>query len=168
MWKIILSVLFTVSATGLSAQVKKIYGYSQAINGGARYNDDLPGSRSGTGNENSRYFIFVEIEKGKRIVFEELWINGHSYNYKKDTTRQLPYVIRTSNGGDLIFTDTLVRSAKGQVIQFKDLVRTDAVITKNTRRFVTKTNAVIFFRYKGKLQYMGLKKLKPLRPLFTQ
>jgi hypothetical protein len=101
-------------------------------------------------------------------VFEEVWINGHSYNFKLDTIKQLPHVLRTSNGGELVFTDTLVRSATGKVIQFTDLVRTDAVITKNARRFVTPTNAVIFYRYKGKLQYIILKKLKQLRPLFTQ
>jgi hypothetical protein len=170
MYKIILClILFAFCTPFVNAQVRKMYGYYQPVSGGAKMSDDLTTNNSNSNDNNdNRYFIFAEAEKGKRFSFEELWINGHSYKYRIDTIKRLPHILRTSNGGELVFTDTLVRSAKGQVIQFKDLIITDAILTKNAKRHVTKTNVVIFYRYKGKLQCMSLKQLKPLRPLFTQ
>ncbi|HMK04432.1 MAG TPA: hypothetical protein VK489_09580 [Ferruginibacter sp.] len=168
MVKIILSsMLFIISAGGLNAQVKKLRGYAQSINGGARQDDNAPGR--GTAMEvNERFFVFAEVKKGQLVVFEEIWIKGHLYSFKIDTIHNFPFVMRWSNGGEAIYFDTLVRSAGNLVIQLKDLVRKETMIPKKRKGMLTKNNMLIFYRHRGKLQSMNLQKLRSLRPIFTQ
>jgi hypothetical protein len=148
------------------AQLKKIFGYVQEVDGGARQDDNLSANKANTGN--NRYFLFTEAKKRNAIFFEQVWIKGRLYNFKIDTIKAFPFIWKTSNGGELIFSDTLVRSSKEIILRLKDLAGSDRVIAKANRNLIAKNDVVIFYRYKNGLQSITLQKLKKMRPLFTQ
>jgi len=170
MYRIIISsILFSLCISNVGAQVKKIYGYSQAVSGGAKMADDLNSNSPNAENENNnRFFIFAEVEKGKRIGFEEVWIKGNSYAFKTDTVKKFPFILTTSNGGELIFRDTLVRTSGYCVIQLTNLVKTNKQVPKNNRNLIAKNDVVIFFRHNGRMKNISLPRVKKTKPLFTQ
>lgn len=155
------------------AQVKKIYGYVQEVNGGAMQDrNSLPAIKGGTTKvliDNSRYFVFAAIKKNSLVTFKQIWIKGNVYDFKLDTIKKLPFVLESSNGGEMVVRDTLIRSSKEQIIQLKYLVQTGpAVVTKNARKLVLENNVVISTSYKNHLFYIALQKLSNVKPLFTQ
>lgn len=161
MRRFFLLLIILISGLVTHAQVKKLYGYAQEVNGGARQINDDPNNDKSTNN--NRYFLFAEIKKGSKVSFEQVWINGDQYAFKTDTIRNIPFVLQTSNGGELVFRDTLVRSSAGTIIQLKDLV-----MIKSNKTRIMKNNVTIWYRYRNKLQSISLQKLKKIHPLFTQ
>jgi hypothetical protein len=155
------------------AQVIKIYCYEQAIEGGAQQerNIQIPA----TGNEvneaelQKRFFLFAELKKASPVIIEQIYIKGRLYNFKSDTIKRFPFILQTSNGGEMIFRDTLVKGSTNIIIHLKDLVPVNNKnIPSDIRKKITKSNVVIRYRLKNKIQIASLASVKNLRPLFTQ
>jgi hypothetical protein len=160
-------------SAGSHAQVKEIVGYIQYINAGTRQVDHIPKSQAGEENMISsgtaRYFLFLEIKNGKTVSVEEVWIKGSRFNFKTDTIKQLPFVLKSSSGGEMVFTDTLVRSADGTIIRLTDLVKTDnALIPGNIKNKIVGNDAVIVFKCRKKLHSKTIRQLNTLNPIFAQ
>jgi len=152
------------------AQIKKIHGFVQHIEGGAMQDNNAESRNNDkvkAGNE--RYFVFIEIKKHSPVNFQQVWIRGHLYDFKIDTIRKFPLVMQSSNGGELILRDTLIRSTQEQVIQLKDLTRSfGAKPTLNIKKIIAANSIVIVYKHKGKSSTVASKKLDKLHPLFTQ
>lgn len=154
------------------AQVRKLYGYSQALYGGAiQANDNIENKQE---NEkpiqpaNTRYFIFAEIEK-KNVVFPlQLWINKKLYQFTVDSIKQFPFILLSSNGGESLSKDTLVKSASGYILQLRNpILIKQQNIPKNIRTIVRENELVLIYQYKGKLHKFFLQHLKQVSPIFA-
>jgi hypothetical protein len=165
---LVLSVFFMVPV--LQGQVKKIYAFAQRIEGGAMQDNNAErkdNNKIKSGNE--RYFVFIEIKKNDAVYFQQVWINGNLYNFKIDTIKKFPLVMESSNGGELILRDTLIRATKERVIQLKDLViSSGAKLPLAIKKTVAANSVVIVYKYKGKELTACSKNPGKLRPLFTQ
>jgi len=152
------------------AQIKKIHGFVQHIEGGAMQDNNAESRNNDkvkAGNE--RYFVFIEIKKHSPVNFQQVWIKGNLYNFKTDTIRKFPLIVESSNGGELILRDTLIRSTKEEVIQLKDLTRSFGARPPLHIKKITAANSiVIVYKHKGKGSTASSKNLDKLHPLFTQ
>ena len=155
------------------AQVIKIHCYEQAIEGGAEQERDI--QVTGIGKEvnepesQKRFFLFAELRKASPVIIEQVYIKGRLYNFRSDTVKRFPFILQTSNGGEMIFRDTLVKSSTNIIIHLKDLVPVNnKTISSDIRKKITKGNVVIRYRLKNKIQIASLTRVKNLRPLFTQ
>lgn len=153
-----------------AAQISKLFCFEQSINGGAMRSDDNEIAR-GTANsgELNRYFVFAEVKKKSQIVFTDLWIKGLCYTFKTDSVKKLPFVFTTSSGGELVFTDTLVRSSSQQVIQLHSIVANPGKsIPAGIKQKILLNSVVLCYKIKNQPLFFSLKNIKKLRPLFTQ
>lgn len=155
------------------AQVIKIYCYEQAIDGGAQQERDI--QVTGIGKEeketesHKRFFLFIELRKTSPVIIEQVYIKGRLYNVKPDTIKRLPFILQTSNGGEMVFRDTLVKGSTNMIIHLNNLVPVNnKTISSAIRKKITKGNVVIRYRSKNKIQITSLARVKNLRPLFTQ
>jgi len=171
--KIFLSAIMLIICVCSQAQVKKIHGYVQYINAGTRQVDNILKSQAGEENMitsgTARYFLFLEIKSGKTVSIEAVWIKGSQFNFKTDTIKQLPFVLKSSNGGEIVFVDTLVRSAEGNIIRLTGLVKTDNdVIPANIKRKIAENDVLIIFKCRKKLHSKAILQLRTLNPIFAQ
>lgn len=152
------------------SQVVRLYGFEQPVSGGMGKGEPaVTGIDEMPATENSRYFVFAEIKKGQSVFIKNVWIKGKAFSFKIDSVKKLPYILQTTNGGEMIFRDTLLRSARGNVIQLTSLARLENVKSSLAFRDVIMTNdVVIIFGYRKKTMTTALKKIKRVSPLFTQ
>ena len=165
---LVLSIFFLTAA--LHAQVKKIYGFVQRAEGGAMQHNNAENKKNDKEEpRNERYFVFIAIKKNNPVNFQQVWIKGNLYDFKTDTVQQFPLILESSNGGELILRDTLIRSSKDQVIQLKDLARSfSARPPLHIKKIIAANSIVIVYKHKGKSSTMSSKNLDKLHPLFTQ
>ncbi len=167
-----LSLVISLQLAGfiLQAQVTKIYFFEQEINGGAsRQTNTKPVTDSKEAAYNVRFFLFAETKKNAATLFKQLWIKGRLYSFKPDTLKILPFILRTSSGGELIFTDTLVRSTREIIIRLNDITQIPLHPGQKTvPAEAMKNNVVLFYSCKKRKQYFKTNKIQQLRPLFTQ
>ena len=171
----IISLIFIACflSAAANAQVKKIYGYVQQLNGGAMQDRNSTAQKKGrkdvTSADNGRYFLFAEVVKKKTVYFQQVWIKGNLFSFRPDTIRRIPFILESSNGGELINRDTLIKSSAQQIIQLKDPVKKNTVVVPSKiKKLVAANDVVIIFRYNGKISTISLKKLTAISPLFTQ
>ncbi|HAO47551.1 MAG TPA: hypothetical protein PLZ45_02425 [Ferruginibacter sp.] len=152
------------------SQVIRLYGYEQAVSGGAEKEQGfISGKEEKPVTGNNRYFLFAEVKKGEPVIMKNVWIKRNSFSFKTDTLKKLPYVLQNSNGGELSFRDTLVKSAGGNVIQLSALSRIDNIqMPAGLKNKVIRNELVIVFLYRKKTLTAVLKKIKRVTPLFTQ
>ncbi len=152
------------------SQVIHLYGYEQPVSGGAeREQVFISGKEEKPAAGNSRYFLFAEVKRGEQVIIKDLWIKRNTFSFKSDTLKKLPYVLQNSNGGELSFRDTLVRSASGMVVQLSALSRIDNIrMPAGIKNKVASNDLVIVFLYRKKTRTAVLKKIKRVTPLFTQ
>lgn len=170
--KTILILFALIVSIQLHAQVKRIYGYKQEMVGGnIKAADDIENK---SGNEKSsssatiRYFIFAEIDKGKAIIPLQLWLNKKSYSFTIDTVKTFPLIHISSDGGERILRDTLIKSTTGYIIQLKNPVQLkQQTIEKNIKKNILVNSIVFIYRYNKKTYRIFLKKLKKLTPIFV-
>lgn len=149
----------------LNAQVTKVYGYLQGIQGGAMQDRNNKQSKA----ETARYFLFAAILKKRTVYFQQVWIKGNLYSFKPDTIKKIPFILESSNGGEMVNRDTLVKSSTQQIIQLKDLVKKDnAIIPSKIKKLIAANDVVIVFKYRDKTSTITLRKLTSITPLFTQ
>lgn len=152
------------------AQITRLYFFKQAIMGGAQQETtkktgtDLP-SVSNT----ERFFLFAETKKGTTPLFSQLWINGKLFSFMPVAVKNLPVIVRTSPGGEMTFTDTLVKKAAGNIIQFTNVSLNPkqpgkAFIPQTARQHAV----VIYYTVKRRKLFFKTDKTGQLHPLFTQ
>ncbi len=165
-----LILVLTLVSIPVLSQVIRIYGYEQPVSGGAEKEQVfISGKEETPFTGNSRYFVFAEVKKGERVIISNVWIKRNTFSFKTDTLKRLPYVLQNSNGGELSFRDTLIRSASGKVFQLSALSRIDNIqIPAGIKSKVTGNDLVIVFLYRKKTMTAVLKKVKRVTPLFTQ
>jgi hypothetical protein len=165
--------LFLLFVTA-KAQIIRVYCFEQEINGGARQlKRVIPGvglmDLKQRNEQNKRYFLFAEIIKGSTVSFDKVWIKSQLYSFKTDSIKKLPFILQTSNGGEMIFTDTLVKSSANNIIQLTDLVVTNNKPVPATIKKQLSSNAVvIYYKLRNKFFTANLVKVKVLRPFITQ
>jgi hypothetical protein len=160
--------MLLILSAAANAQIKKIYGYTQELQGGAMQGRNNIRNQSGVSNY-SRYFLFAEIKKNKPVTFKQVWIKESLYTFKTDTIKKSPVILESSNGGEMILRDTLIRSSKEQIIQLKDLVKSaPAPVSLTVKKLIAANDVVIVFICKGVSTNFILKKLKTVHPLMTQ
>jgi hypothetical protein len=169
--KLIVLYLLAIPAT-IEAQIKKLHCYKQELYGGAMQANDTVADKSGNEKTvrpaNTRYFLFAEIEKKKRIVVLQLWINKKLYNFTIDTVKQFPHILLSSSGGESISRDTLVTSTQGYVIQLKNPIPAgQRSMSVNLQKIVSQNNIVLIYLYCNKKQSISLKKFKELPAIFA-
>ena len=170
MQKIFLLIGMFIISNEINAQIKRIYGYVQEINGGAMQENNQPVRYPQISLDNRRYFVFAELAMGKPASFEQLWINGNLYSFKTETVRKMPIIIQ-SRSGEMISRDTLLKGARPVVIQLLDLVlvpQKKRIIPRNIRTLITKNEIVIVSKTRNKSYYTSLHRTVKLFPLFTE
>lgn len=155
------------------AQIIKIHCYEQAIEGGSQQERDIQvtgiGKEENQSESNKRFFLFAELRKASPVLILQIYIKGRLYNFKSDIIKRFPFILQTSNGGEMILRDTLVKGSTNIIIHLKDLVAVNnKTIPSDIRKKITKGNVVIRYRLKNKIQIARLARVKNLRPLFTQ
>lgn len=154
-------------------QIIKIYCYQQAINGGAQQDKNIQAAATSSEvkepESNKRFFLFAEFRKTSPVIIEQVYIKGLPYNFKPDSIKKFPFILQTSNGGEIVFMDTLVKGSTHIIIHLNNLVPVNnRSIPSDIRKKITKSNVVIKYRLKNKIQATSLARVKNLRPLFTQ
>ena len=152
------------------SQITKLYFFKQDINGGAsKVNDIAGGADLPVTSQNQRFFLFAELKKENNISFEQVWVNGKNYFFKIDSIKQLPFVLRTSPGGEMIFIDTLIKTTNGLIVRLNNLAVNEKKIIPADMKNAISLNAVVVC-YKLKKRKMNFKttKTQMLRPLFVQ
>ena len=154
-------------------QVKKVYGYLQTVTAGAEQAGELPTKNHEEIEElrygAARYFLFVDIKRNATVSIEQVWIKARHFDFKTDTVKELPFVLKSFSGPGIFFSDTLVKSTLGTVVQLTGLVKSDGKLREEKLRPLIEGNdVVIIFRCRKKLFTKTLKRLISIRPVFAQ
>lgn len=110
------------------------------------------------------YLIYAEQVRTTQIVFTTVWIDGKAYKIKADTVIA-PVEMTTQDG----FNTTKIILAPATKNKLWSL-STGSLITKppkpssTLQKLINKNELVIVYRWKGKLYYTPLKKIKKLDP----
>ncbi len=101
-------VIALIIFSGFSGRKKdKLFVYGQNIIGGkSAYTVDAQGNTKRAGNNAAvRYYIYLQVPRGKEVVVTELWIKGRPYNFSSKMT-EAPVVIKRQFPGRYKFRHT--------------------------------------------------------------
>jgi hypothetical protein len=166
--KIFTFLLFTILTSGACAQVNRLLGYVQQVNAGM-----LPEvNQSGTPKQENppgRYFLFAVQKSRAAVLYQQVWINGQAYTFTIDTVKKVPFVLETSNGGEMILRDTLVKQRGALIIRLNNLVPTDGKkLSASIERLVKAHAMVLVYSRQKKRMLQYLHRAAAISPLFTQ
>ena len=166
--KIFLSFLFVFVYSGTFAQISPIinaYAYSQSVLQGTKRANTVDESGKeiiGITKNSPGYFFYIEQKRSDAFDIVSVWIKGKNYGVKTDEVLQTPVEMKYPDS-----TITLVPRSSNKIILITpgseklSLKRSSSYL----RKIVAYSELVIVYKWKGKLWYCGIKKIKELRPL---
>jgi hypothetical protein len=154
--------------SGFSGQKKdKLFVYGQKIIGGkSAYMVDAQGNTKRAGNNATvKYYIYLQVPRGKEVVVTELWINGRTYNFSSKMA-EAPVVIKRQFPGD-IKSDTLVNATEQQVYNILQHEERPATGLK-TKKANAKYPVIVYYTLNGKKCSLHAGEIKQLPELMMQ
>ena len=145
----------------------KVYAYSQASPNNikpqtttAENGNQITIAHGGKVN----YYFYIEYKRQEKFTITNLWINGKPYRLKADSIRQTPIEMSAGNGeiGNNSRKIILVPATSNKVL----LLSPGSFLKINPsswlKKMLVKADLVIAYRWKGKIWYYPVPKIKML------
>ena len=155
--------MFSCVLSNANAQIIKIIGFEQRIEGGASEVNSHQSAANHT-ESNSRYFIFAEVNKNYRIIFYRMWIKGELFNCMPENV-SLPFVVPSEDPA-LFPNDTLVKKISGTILKL-NYTRVQENKAAGIQKPVSTKEVVLLYHLNNKTGYATLKSLIRIHTLHT-
>jgi len=157
----------TLFVSGQKQPIIKVYAYSQTTLKGAK-----PGGVVEEGGteiktlpaKNINYYFYIEYRPKEKFSITTLWISGKPFRAKVDSIQKTPVEIISEGESKKLM---LVPATKNKV-----LLLIPTAEKNNPRKFsaslktlVSKNELVIVYRWKSKIYYYTIPKIKILKPV---
>ena len=160
-------ILLSVCSWSQQTAISKVYAYAQETSGGMRpqttiHEDGKEQMLSKAAKRN--YIIYAEQLKSTQISFVTLWIDGKAYNLKADIV-VTPVEMMTGEGNkaEKIILAPATNN-KTWSISPGALIAKPSKPSSTLQKLIDKNELVIVYRWKGKLYYSPIRKIKKLDP----